>query len=199
MEPGGLGPHFLTSIHPLQVLEKAKTTSTKRQSTPATTIPAMPSESVVVSEPVKVSPTGQIVKRHTKVKALQADRLETPSMIIPTLKQAAEAYVEAKKLTWFQASTKDIPPQVKQFIEIVIDLEHGRDIPVTQLNRDHIRRYYDTLRHLPHRVNGKKEYRNKSWLALADMGRQGQCSAAAVVMFKTLGRIQTLSRPHFIL
>lgn len=34
---------------------------------------------------------------------------------------------------------KDIPPQVRQFVEIVRELEHGRDIRVDELSREHIR------------------------------------------------------------
>lgn len=69
---------------------------------------------------------------------------------------------------------KDIPPQVRQFVEIVRELEQGRDIAVDQLSREHIRSYFDTLKHLPCRLCGQRRFAGKGWLQLADMGRFGQ-------------------------
>ncbi|UQZ88931.1 hypothetical protein C4J81_06865 [Deltaproteobacteria bacterium Smac51] len=114
------------------------------------------------------------VRSCLKIQPNRLEPLEKIPISIPMISQAAEAYIAAKKLTWSPSSIKDIPPQIKQFTEIIIELEQGRkDILLTQLTRDHIRRYFDTLRNLPHRVNGKKEFRKKSWLSLAEMGRSG--------------------------
>ena len=93
---------------------------------------------------------------------------------LPNLREALDAYVKAKTLTWSAASAKDIPPQVRQFVEIVRELEHGRDIPVDELSREHIRSYFDTLKHLPCRLCGQRQFTGKGWLQLADMGRSGQ-------------------------
>ena len=59
-------------------------------------------------------------------------------------------------------------------MEIVRELEHGRDICVDELSREHIRSYFDTLKHLPCRLCGQRQYAGKGWLQLADMGRSGQ-------------------------
>ena len=93
---------------------------------------------------------------------------------LPNLREALDAYVKAKTLTWSAASAKDIPPQVRQFVEIVRELEHGRDIRVDELSREHIRSYFDTLKHLPCRLCGQRQFTGKGWLQLADMGRSGQ-------------------------
>ena len=115
-----------------------------------------------------------VVKRRIKVQPIKPEPDGVNSKVIPTLSQAAEAYIAAKKLTWSRSSIKDIPPQIKQFVTIVSELEHGcRATLLTQLSRNHIRRYYDTIRNLPHRINGKKEFRQKTWLDLADLGRNG--------------------------
>lgn len=57
--------------------------------------------------------------------------------------------------------------------EIVRELEHGRDICVDELSREHIRSFADTLKHLPAACAGKDSLR-AGWLQLADMGRSGQ-------------------------
>ena len=93
---------------------------------------------------------------------------------LPSLRDAFDAYVKAKTLTWSAASAKDIPPQVRQLVEIVRELEHGRDICVDELSREHIRSYFDTLKHLPCRLCGQRQFTGKGWLQLADMGRSGQ-------------------------
>ena len=93
---------------------------------------------------------------------------------LPNLREAFDVYVKAKTLTWSAASAKDISPQVRQFVEIVRELEHGRDIRVDELSREHIRSYFDTLKHLPCRLCGQRQYAGKGWLQLADMGRSGQ-------------------------
>ena len=93
---------------------------------------------------------------------------------LPNLREALDTYVKAKTRTWSAASAKDIPPQVRQFVEIVRELEHGRDIPVDELSREHIRSYFDTLKHLPCRLCGQRQFTGKGWLQLADMGRSGQ-------------------------
>lgn len=93
---------------------------------------------------------------------------------LPTLSESAAAYVKAKKFTWSKSSAKDIPPQVRQFVEIVREQEQGRDIDIDQLTREHIRIYHDTLKNLPFRINGKTAYQDKPWLKLAEMGRSGK-------------------------
>ena len=93
---------------------------------------------------------------------------------LPNLREAFDVYVKAKTLTWSAASAKDISPQVRQFVEIVRELEHGRDIRVDELSREHIRSYFDTLKHLPCRLCGQRQFAGKGWLQLADMGRSGQ-------------------------
>ncbi len=100
-------------------------------------------------------------------------KLEEKSRL-PNIREAFDAYVKAKTLTWSAASAKDIPPQVRQFVEIVRELERGRDIRVDELSREHIRSYFDTLKHLPCRLCGQRQFAGKGWLQLADMGRSGQ-------------------------
>ena len=100
-------------------------------------------------------------------------KLEEKSRL-PNIREAFDAYVKAKTLTWSAASAKDIPPQVRQFVEIVRELERGRDIRVDELSREHIRSYFDTLKHLPCRLCGQRQFTGKGWLQLADMGRSGQ-------------------------
>jgi hypothetical protein len=53
-------------------------------------------------------------------------------------------------------------------------LEHGKDISLLNLTLEHIRRYHDTLRNLPFRVNGKNEYKGTVMAELADLGREGK-------------------------
>lgn len=108
---------------------------------------------------------------------------------LPSIDEAAESYITAKKLTWSQASAKDIPPQIRQFVEIVRELENGRNLPIDQLSREHIRQYYDTLRHLPFRVNGQCAYRNRKWLEIAEMGRSG--TVERLLSIKTMEVRQT--------
>lgn len=43
-----------------------------------------------------------------------------------------------------------------------------------QLSREHIRSYFDTLKHLPCRLCGQRRFAGKGWLQLAHMGRSGQ-------------------------
>lgn len=66
-------------------------------------------------------PTRSVEKTRRKIKLEGKKEL-------PNLREALDAYVKAKTLTWSAASAKDIPPQVRQFVEIVRELEQGRDI-----------------------------------------------------------------------
>ena len=93
---------------------------------------------------------------------------------LPNLGEAFDAYVKAKTLTWSAASAKDIPPQVRQFVEIVRELEHGRDIRVDELSREHIRSYFDTLKHLPCRLCGQRQFTGKGWSSLPIWGALGR-------------------------
>lgn len=101
----------------------------------------------------------------------------------PTLEEAYQAFVEAKKLIWTPASTKDIPPMVKQFVEIVRELEHGNDIYLADLSRDHIRNYFEILKNLPNRIN-KNVYQKKTWHELAEIGKNS--SNERLLSHKTL-------------
>ena len=103
---------------------------------------------------------------------------------LPRLSEAAEAYVAAKKLTWSKGSANQIPPQVFQFVEIVKELEQGRDISIGNLTRDHVRRYYDALKNLPYRINGRSQFTGMSWLKMAEMGRTGK--ADRLLSLKTM-------------
>ena len=124
---------------------------------------------------------------HSKEKTPRRSRLKEKKL--PNLREALDAYVKAKTLTWSAASAKDIPPQVRQFVEIVKELEHSRDISVEQLSREHIRSYFDTLKHLPCRLCGQRQFAGKGWLQLADLGRSGQIERLLSV--KTLEVRQT--------
>lgn len=101
----------------------------------------------------------------------------------PTLEEAYQAFVEAKKLIWTPASAKDIPPMVKQFVEIVKELEHGNDIYLTDLSREHIRYYFEILKNLPNRIN-KNAYQKKTWHELAEIGKNS--SNERLLSHKTL-------------
>jgi hypothetical protein len=88
---------------------------------------------------------------------------------LPNLREAFNVYVKAKMFTWSAASAKDIPPQMRQFVEILRELEHIR---VDELSREHIRSYFDTLKHLPCRLCGQRQFTDKGcsslriWVAL---------------------------------
>ena len=123
---------------------------------------AAPKSFRATSEPASSESRKSTSSSHRRVKRL------------PTVSEAAEAYISAKSLTWSKGSIKDIPPQIRQFAGIIKELEHGKDISLLNLTREHIRRYHDTLRNLPFRVNGKSEYKGLSWLKLADLGREGK-------------------------
>lgn len=99
---------------------------------------------------------------------------KSSSASLPRLSEAAHAYIEAKKLTWSEGSIRTTPPIILQFAEIVKELEHGHDIRVDELSRNHVRNYYETLKYLPFRVNGRSKYQGKSWLKLAELGRSGK-------------------------
>ena len=51
-------------------------------------------------------------------------------------------------------------------VEIVRELEHGRDIPVDELSREHIRSYFDTLKHLPAAFADRGSLRAKAGFSL---------------------------------
>lgn len=91
---------------------------------------------------------------------------------VPLLSKAVEAFIKAKSLVWAPASAKDIPPHVRQFAAIVKELE-GRDILVSELNRDHIRAYFNVLKYLPNRII-PSVHGGKKWKQLAEMGKQGK-------------------------
>ena len=91
---------------------------------------------------------------------------------VPPLSKAVDAFIKAKSLVWTPGSAKEIPPHVRQFAEIVKELE-GRDILVSELNREHIRSYFYVLKYLPHRIIPKL-HGGKKWKQLAEMGKQGK-------------------------
>ena len=188
--------HSLPSAE--QQTEKASPLSTdyeEKQQTKKNTEP--PVESPSPTNPVAgersetssyLSPQAAIRIRRTALPS------QSPSVVhkmksLPTLEEAADSYITAKKLTWSSASAKDIPPQIRQFVEIVRELECGRNLAVDQLTREHIRRYYDTLRYLPFRVNGQHNYKGKTWMELAEMGRSGMTER--LLSLKTLEVRQT--------
>ena len=93
---------------------------------------------------------------------------------LPTLFKAAQDYIQAKSLTWSKGSKKAIPPQIEQFVQIIRELEGGKDIGIDELSRDHIRKYSDILKNLPARVNDKYRSRKMNWSTMADLGRAGK-------------------------
>lgn len=114
------------------------------------------------------------IRRKTPLTPRQEPVIRKTKSTLPSMDEAAESYITAKKLTWSKASAKDIPPQIRQFVQIVGELESGRSLSIDQLSREHIRGYYDTLRHLPFRVKGQNAYQDKKWLEIAEMGRAGK-------------------------
>lgn len=135
------------------------------------------------------APQTEIRIRRNTLTPQKGSVVHETKVTLPSLEEAADSYIAAKKLTWSSASAKDIPPQIRQFVEIVRELEGDRSVTVDQLAREHIRRYYDTLRHLPFRVNGQNSYKGKTWLELAEMGRSGMTER--LLSLKTLEVRQT--------
>lgn len=97
---------------------------------------------------------------------------ELEKEIVPHLSKAVDAFIKAKSLVWTPGSAKEIPPHVKQFTEIIAEIE-GRDISVAELSRGHIRSYFNVLKYLPSRIIPKL-HGNKKWKQLAEMGKQGK-------------------------
>ncbi|MGN1038072.1 MAG: DUF6538 domain-containing protein, partial [Mailhella sp.] len=136
------------------------------------------------THPLSAPPTNAEVKKEAQAANVRIRRhtgdsssdspVKRSSARLPSLTEAAQAYIEAKKLTWAQGSIRATPPDILQFAQIVKELEHGRDIRVDELSRNHVRNYYETLKHLPFRVNGRSEYQGKPWLKLAELGKSGK-------------------------
>ena len=163
-----LSPASLTLLLPSFLREQKGTLSVKMFSEKAAPVRKDP----IQDKDPAVRQEGNILTRSAE-KTRRRIRLEGKKEL-PSLRDAFDAYVKAKTLTWSAASAKDIPPQVRQFVEIVRELEHGRDICVDELSREHIRSYFDTLKHLPCRLCGQRQFTGKGWIQLADMGRSGQ-------------------------
>ena len=163
-----LSPASLTLLLPSFLREQKGTLSVKMFSEKAAPVRKDP----IQDKDPAVRQKGNILTRSAE-KTRRRRRLEGKKEL-PSLRDAFDAYVKAKTLTWSAASAKDIPPQVRQFVEIVRELEHGRDIRVDELSREHIRSYFDTLKHLPCRLCGQRQFTGKGCLQLADMGRSGQ-------------------------
>ena len=163
-----LSPASLTLLLPSFLREQKGTLSVKMFSEKAVPVrkESIQNESPAIKDEHNL-PTRSAVATRRRIKLEGKKEL-------PNLREALDAYVKAKTLTWSAASAKDIPPQVRQFVEIVRELEHGRDIRVDELSREHIRSYFDTLKHLPCRLCGQRQFAGKGWLQLADMGRSGQ-------------------------
>ncbi|WP_337748733.1 DUF6538 domain-containing protein, partial [Bilophila wadsworthia] len=138
-----LSPASLTLLLPSFLREQKGTLSVKMFSEKAAPVRKDP----IQDKDPAVRQKGNILTRSAE-KTRRRLRLEGKKEL-PSLRDAFDAYVKAKTLTWSAASAKDIPPQVRQFVEIVRELEHGRDIRVDELSREHIRSYFDTLKHLP--------------------------------------------------
>ena len=100
---------------------------------------AAPKSFRATSEPASSESRKNVSGSHRRVKRL------------PTVSEAAEAYISATSLTWSKGSIKDIPPHIRQFAAIIKELEHGKDIAILNLTREHIRRYHDSLKNLPFR------------------------------------------------
>lgn len=145
-----LSPASLTLLLPSFLREQKGTLSVKMFSEKATPVRKDP----IQDKDPAVRQEGNILTRSAE-KTRRRIRLEGKKEL-PSLRDAFDAYVKAKTLTWSAASAKDIPPQVRQFVEIVRELEHGRDICVDELSREHIRSYFDTLKHLPCRLCGQR-------------------------------------------
>ena len=163
-----LSPAFLTLLLPSFLREQKGTLSVKMFSEKAVPV----RKESIQDEPPAIKDEHNLPTRSAETTRRRI-KLEGKKEL-PNLREALDAYVKAKMLTWSAASAKDIPPQVRQFVEIVRELEHGRDIHVDELSREHIRSYFDTLKHLPCRLCGQRQFAGKGWLQLADMGRSGQ-------------------------
>lgn len=84
---------------------------------------------------------------------------DRPAPELMTIEDAVEKFIDFKTnglKPWAISSQKDIPPQVKQFVEIV-----GKDKLIGDLNRDDMRLYWESMLKLPSR-RMSKPYRNKS-------------------------------------
>jgi len=79
------------------------------------------------------------------------------------LGEAVSKYIEDKSLSWAASSKKDIVPDLQDFVEMV------GDIPVLDLDRDHMRTYHQTMHHLPKRRSQKARYKGKTLAQLLVM------------------------------
>ncbi|EGB13767.1 integrase family protein [Pseudodesulfovibrio mercurii] len=83
--------------------------------------------------------------------------LPQPTQPAPVLEAVMEKYIEDKtKSEWGKASIKDIPPQLRRFVEYV-----GSGIRIDELTRDHMRLYRDIITGLPN-GNHIAKYRGKT-------------------------------------
>ncbi len=117
------------------------------------------------SQEVQYAASRIVVEKNKKQAELEKE-------IVPHLSKAVDAFIKAKSLVWTPGSAKEIPPHVKQFTEIITEIE-GRDISVAELSRGHIRSYFNVLKYLPSRIIPKL-HGNKKWKQLAEMGKQGK-------------------------
>ena len=91
---------------------------------------------------------------------------DRPKAELMTIEEAVEKYIDFKTngpKPWASSSQKDIPPQVRQFAEIV-----GKDKLIGDLNRDDMRLYWDSMMKLPSR-RMTKPYRDKTLKQLLRM------------------------------
>ena len=112
----------------------------------------------------------EVINKTIATKNLKMKEIEKET--VPSLSKAVNDFIKAKSLVWTPGSAKEIPPHVKQFAEIIKELE-GRDILISELGREHIRSYFNVLKYLPNRIIPKL-HGGKKWKQLAEMGKQGK-------------------------
>ncbi|WP_415717306.1 DUF6538 domain-containing protein [Maridesulfovibrio sp.] len=107
----------------------------------------------------------QILKEdNTPAQTPQVEQ-QAPSL---TIEEAIEKYIQFKTEgpnPWGASSHKDIPPQLRQFADM-IHLKHGK-IHINQLTRDHMQSYWKNLQKLP--GTRTKRYKGKSLAQLLKM------------------------------
>ncbi|WP_319760747.1 site-specific integrase [Maridesulfovibrio sp.] len=107
----------------------------------------------------------QILKEdNTPAQTPQVEQ-QAPSL---TIEEAIEKYIQFKTEgpnPWGASSRKDIPPQLRQFADM-IHLKHGK-IHINQLTRDHMQSYWKNLQKLP--GTRTKRYKGKSLAQLLKM------------------------------
>lgn len=81
-----------------------------------------------------------------------------------TLSEAVEKLIETRMSDWAASTAKDIPIHLREFAEIT-----GAEMPISALNRDHMRFYLKAIRKMPSRRSQIVAYRDKSIAELMEM------------------------------